>query len=333
MIDKHTKGKDQDYLQKILADYPQNFMELGKIQNHQVKLHVDPMVKPVTVPPRPVPYHLKERVDKAIKEMVDQDVIEEHQNEPAPWISCAAIAPKPDGNIRMTLDARNVNKAIQSTNLPIPRQEDIKAQLAGNKVFSKMDFKSAFWQLELHPESRYLTVFHANNKLYHHKRLTMGLKPVQGELNVTVQSIFAHIPEAHLIHDDLIVAAENHQKHDQAIRLVMEAIDHSGLTLNPQKCQFGKPEIKFWGMVINAEGVQPDPEKVEALKYLKPPSNEDLVSFLCMMQSNSDFIPNFAMRSAKLKELTKGKVRFKWTNEHEKCFRELLDAFRKDVLL
>ena len=169
-----------------------------------------------------------------------------------------------------------------------------------------MDFKSAFWQLEFHPESRYLTVFHANNKLYRYKRLTLGLKPAQGELNVALQPISAHIPEVHLIHDDLIVASENHQKHDQAIWLVMEAIDHSGLTLNPKKCQFGKPE-----MVINAEGVQPDPEKVEALKYQKPPSiKEDLVSFLCVMQFNTDFISNFAMRSAKLRELTKGKVRF-----------------------
>ena len=82
----------------------------------------------------------------------------------------------------------------------------------------------------------------------------MGLKPAQGEFNVALQPIFAHIPEAHLIHDDLIVAAENHQKHDQAIRLVMEAIDRSGLTLNPQKCQFGKPEMKSLGIVINAEG-------------------------------------------------------------------------------
>ena len=88
----------------------------------------------------------------------------------------------------------------------------------------------------------------------------MGLKPVQGELNVVLQLIFTHIPEAHLIHDDLIAAAENHQKHDQAIQLVMEAIDRSGLPVNPQKCQFGKPKIKFWGMVISAEGVQPYPE-------------------------------------------------------------------------
>ena len=75
----------------------------------------------------------------------------------------------------MTLDAKNVNKAILSTNHPIPRQEDIKAKLSGARVFSKLDFKSAYWQLELHPESRFVTVFHANDKLYRYKRLIMGV--------------------------------------------------------------------------------------------------------------------------------------------------------------
>jgi hypothetical protein len=113
--------------------------------------------------------------------MVSQDVIEEHPPiEPAPWVSNAVIAPKPDGTIRMTVDARNVNKTIQASNLPIPRQEDIKEKLSGN--------------------SRYLTVFHGNDTLYRYKRLTMGAKPAQGELNVALQPLFANIPQAHLIH-------------------------------------------------------------------------------------------------------------------------------------
>ena len=49
---------------------------------------------------------------------------------------------------------RNVNKAIISTNQPIAKQEGIRAQLAGARYFSSLDFKSAFWQLELHPDSR-----------------------------------------------------------------------------------------------------------------------------------------------------------------------------------
>ena len=60
---------------------------------------------------------------------------------------CQMIAPKEDGSIRVTLDARNANKALISSNQPIPRQEDIKAKLAGAKVFSKMDLKSAFWKI------------------------------------------------------------------------------------------------------------------------------------------------------------------------------------------
>ena len=46
------------------------------------------------------------------------DFVDLHpENEAEPWISNIVMAPKPDGNIRITLDARNLNKAIMSTNL------------------------------------------------------------------------------------------------------------------------------------------------------------------------------------------------------------------------
>ena len=58
--------------------------------------------------------------------MINHDIIEEHPiNPPAPWVSNIVIKPKSDRSLRMTLDARNVNKAIIPTNQPIPRYEDI----------------------------------------------------------------------------------------------------------------------------------------------------------------------------------------------------------------
>ena len=176
MIDKSVSNDEKDLLQKVLLNFLENFSNsLGKLRHHQVQLHVDRSVKPVAVPPRTIPYHLKARAEKVIQEMLNEDVIEVHPtNQPAPWVSGAVIVPKPktDGEIRISMDARNVNKAIQSNNLPIPRKEDIRAKLAGSRVFSKLDFISAFWQLELHPDSRYLTVFQFNDKLLHYKRLT-----------------------------------------------------------------------------------------------------------------------------------------------------------------
>ena len=289
-------SKDVSKLQSCLLKYPENFTGLGELKTHEAKFHVNKEVKPVSIPPRSFPYHLKERAQRAIDDMVKEGVIEEHPvDEPAPWVSNVVLAPKTDGQLRVTLDARNVNKAIEPTNVPIPRHEDIKAKLAGCKVFSKLDFKSAFWQIRLAKQSRYLTVFHANDKLYRYKRLTMGMKPAQGELNAALRPIFAGIEGAHLIHDDLILATDNEINHIILVDKVMQAIAKAGLTLNPSKCTFGCSEISFWGMIYGADGVRPDPAKVEALDHITAPtSKSELISFLCMMQSNATFIANFA---------------------------------------
>ena len=174
--------------------------------------------------------------------MIQQDIIEEHpQDQAAPWVSNVALASKPDIGISVTLDAREVNKTIIPTNAPILRQKDTK--LTGCQVFSKMDFKSAFWQIELYEDSSYLTIFHTKDKLYRYRRLTMGLKPAKGELNATLRPIFADIPNTHLIHDDLIIATQTIDEHLTTLKDAMNAILKSGLTLNPSKCTFGKNEL------------------------------------------------------------------------------------------
>ena len=325
----------KEEIQDILLKYNENFKDLGKLRNHQVKFHTDPNVKPITQAARTIPYHLQERANEVLENMIKQDVIEEHPSDlPAPWISNTVISPKPDGSLRMTLDARNINKAILSSNLPIPRQEDIKAKLSGSKYFSKMDFRSAFWQLELHPDSRHLTVFHHNNKLYRYKRLTMGVKSAQGELNTALAPLFARIKNAHLIHDDLIIATKTLKEHIKCLQDVMKAISESGITLNAPKCLFGAKEIRFWGMIVNESGVQPDPEKVQALLHITPPqTKQELISFLCMMQSNSSFIPNFAKHSAILRSLTKSNARFCWTMSHQRAYEELISRFKENALL
>ena len=119
MMNKHLEDHKKSDIQSILKDFPKHFSGLGKLKTHQVKLHVDQSVKHINVPQRPIPYPLRERAQNAINTMVKEDVIEKHpENKLGPWISCAVITPKPNGNIRVTLDSRNVNKAVQSTNLP-----------------------------------------------------------------------------------------------------------------------------------------------------------------------------------------------------------------------
>ena len=48
-------------------------------------------------------------------------------------------------------------------------------------------------------------------------------------------------------------------------------------------------------MLFISESVKPDPAKVKALENIKPPTDKDeLKFFICVIQSNSDYIPSFS---------------------------------------
>ena len=160
----------------------------------------------------------------------------------------------------------------------------------------------------------------------------MGIKPAQVELNVALNPLFMSIENAHLIHDDLILATKTVSEHIQAIRRVMKVVSEAGLTLNPEKCSFANKEINFWGMIFSANGMRP--AKVDALEFITAPTNkDDLLSLLCIMQCNSDFIENFTKKAVPLRELTRKNTHFKWKSTQQQCFEELLQSFLKKTLL
>ena len=315
-----------------LKKYPSLFKGVGSLRDYEVKLHVDSSVKPVAEPPRGIPFHLRKRFENEIDKMEASGVIEEHSG-PAPWVSNVVLSPKDDGGVRVTVDMRNVNKAVKSTNAPIPRVEDIKGQLGGSKIFSKLDLRSAYHQLTIDEESRQFTVFHGKGKLMRYKKLTMGNKISAGELNRALQPLIGNIQYAHVIHDDIIIGAPDQEQHDRALDAVLKALQEAGLTLNAEKCVFSTSEVKFWGVIVSSEGIKPDPEKVESLKEADRPRNKaELVSFLSMIQSNSEFIPNLAVETTNLRELTAKHARFKWTEKQQKEFEKLKEVFHADIL-
>ena len=91
----------------------------------------------------------------------------------------------------------------------------------------------------------------------------------------------------------------------------MEGINVADLSLNPDQCTFAGNKIHFWGMIFTTDGMQPDPVKVDALDFISAPTNKDeLISFLCMMCSNSGFIKHFVQKAAPLRELTHKNANF-----------------------
>ena len=318
---------------RVLATYPTIFKGTGTLKNHKVKFFIDDQVPPVFQPARPIPFHLREKMGRELEKMEKEDIIEPHHG-PAPWVSNVVMTPKDDGGLRITIDMRQANKAIKQTNLPIPRPEEISSLLSGYKVYSKLDFRSAFHQLEIDEESRALTVFHANGRLMRYKRLTMGTSPASGELNKALRPIFQDIKDAHVIQDDLIVGGETQEQHDRVLDEVCQKIEKIGMTLNPEKCIISASEIPWWGMIISNNGVSPDPSKVAALKHMTPPATKDEVkSLFCMLQSNKNFIPHLARKTIHIRNLLKKETEFAWTESCHKEFKQIKEKFSQDILL
>ena len=98
---------------------------------------------------------------------------------------------------------------------------------------------------------------------------------------------FHCIKHVHLFQDDIIIAALTAEEHDLAVEAVLRKALDIGITFNREKCIFEAPEVPFWCVIITKDGIISDPEKVEALRNAdRPGSNEELVSFLSMLQSN-----------------------------------------------
>lgn len=76
---------------------------------------------------------------------------------PTPWISSMVVVPKEKGKLRICLDPKGLNNAIQRENYPLPTIEEIATRLHGGKVFTLLDIRNGFWHLKLDEESTYLT--------------------------------------------------------------------------------------------------------------------------------------------------------------------------------
>ncbi len=113
--------------------------------------------QPIYVRAYRLPHSKIATVDKLIEDMLSQDVIEPSDSElNFPLI----LVPKPEGSMRPVIGYRELNMKTIPDRLPLPIISDILRSLGNtNKLFSTIDIKSAFWQIELDDASRPLTAF------------------------------------------------------------------------------------------------------------------------------------------------------------------------------
>ncbi|KAJ8363309.1 hypothetical protein SKAU_G00121400 [Synaphobranchus kaupii] len=312
-----------DIKQSLEQQYPKLFQGVGKLNSKQVSLHINPDVKPVAQPLRRIPFNLRGAVEDKIKQLIDMDIIEPVDG-PTPWVNPVVIVPKADKDVRLCLDMRRANQAIERERFPIPTVDEILQGMNGSTVFSKLDLKWGYHQLELTPESRGITTFAVHNGVYQYKRLIFGVSSASEQYQHEVANALTGIEGVENISDDIIVHAHDQETHDRHLHVVLTRLTERGLTLNPDKCQFNMDKLVFMGILLSEKGIGPTAERVRAVAEAREPENAaEVRSFLGLVGYSSRVIPQFATLSEPLRRLTRKDTPFEFGSEQREAFNAL----------
>ena len=136
----------------LIEQYNDVFKGLGCLGN-EYHIDVDKSVIPVQHVPRRVPVAMKELLKQKLADLTKQGIITKVE-EPTPWISNMLAIKKP-GKLRLCIDPRDLNKAIKWPKYQMPTLEELLPTLSKAKIFTVLDAKDGFHQVQLDEESSY----------------------------------------------------------------------------------------------------------------------------------------------------------------------------------
>ena len=190
--------------ESLVKQFPEVFAEeVGQLDG-EYHIKVDPTVSPVQHPPRRVPVSVREQLKSELQRLTERDIIAPITT-PTPRVSSLVVVPKKDGKLRLCLDPKDLNLAIQREHYPLPTIEDVATRLHGAKVFTKLDVRNGFWHIKLDDSSTYLTTFNTPFGRYRWKRMPFGIRSAPEVFQRRMHELIEGMPHVEVIADDFVV--------------------------------------------------------------------------------------------------------------------------------
>ena len=292
----------------------------------QYKMRLDPSVVPVIKPARKIPYALQDSVKEELEKMVQKGVITP-VTDPTEWVSQMVAKRKKNGEIRICIDPRDLNKALLRSHHPMRTAEDVASRISNATLFSKLDAKSGFWQIKLDERSSHLTTFSSPYGRYRFLRMPFGISAASEIFQHTMEQLFAGYP-CEIIVDDILVWGNGREEHDSNLAKVLQRAREVGLQLNLKKCQFRVKSVSYVGHQFTEHGLKPDTSKVKAITEMPPPEDQAaLQRFLGMLNYLSKYIENYSEKTSILRALLHKDVHWFWDKPQQDAF----DQLKKEI--
>ena len=323
-----------DSLQVVLDRHTTVFKEsLGRVEGVTAKIHVDSTAQPKFFKARPVPYALREKLEKELDHLVKEGVIQPVTH--SDWATPVVPVVKRDGSVRLCGDYKiTVNKVAKFDSYPLPRIDDLFASLSGGKTFTKLDLAHAYLQVPLDAESKKFTTINTHRGLYEYNRLPFGISSAPAIFQRTIENTLQNLSHTCVYLDDILITGKTETEHIRNLEEALTCLEKAGLRLKKQKCSFMLTSVDYLGHTISSEGLQPTREKVRAIKDAPTPTNvAQLRSFLGLVNYYGKFLPQLATTLAPLYSLLRQDSKWNWTDKQQKAFEAAKDQLSSGKLL
>nr|GEU41467.1 putative reverse transcriptase domain-containing protein [Tanacetum cinerariifolium] len=294
--------------------------------------------------PRLPPHRQVEFKSNQLKELSEKGFI---RSSSSPWGAPVLFVKKKDGSFRMCIDYRVLNKLTVKNRYPLPRIDDLFDQLQGSSVYSKINLRSGYYQLQIRKEDIPITAFQTRyghfefqvmpfgltnapaNKEYHEEHLKTILELLKNEkLEEDIPIFVFRTRYGHfkfqVMPFGLTNAPANKEDHVEHLKTILELLKNEKLYAKFSKCDFWLESIHFLGHVIDSDGVHVDPAKVEAIQnWSAPTTPTEVRQFLGLAGYYRRFIESFLLISKPLSKLTQKNKKYEWGMEEEEAFQTL----------
>jgi hypothetical protein len=243
---------------------------------------------------------------------------------------------KADGFLRLVVDYRHLNEVTKKNIYPLPRWDNLMAQLQGAKIFTKLDLRWGYNNVRIKEGDKYKTAFGTKYGPFKTLVMPFGLTNTPAALQHFMNDIFCDMLDTKVVIylDDILISSKNQEDHENDVKEVLRQLASNQLFCKLSKCSFHVKTVDYLGLVISPQGISMEEKKVQAVKeWPVPQSVKQIQSFLGFTNFLRHFIPNYSTLARHLHNRTHKEARWEWGNMEQESFEAIKEAICQRPLL
>ncbi|GBG77221.1 hypothetical protein CBR_g23548 [Chara braunii] len=246
-------------IQQVFDSYPDLMQEPTELVHRETQHRIE--LLPGAVPPKGHVYRMSpaelDELRRRLETLTNKVWIKPNTSE---FGAPVLFVPKGIGEFRMCVDYRGLNKITRKSTEPLPRIDDLLDMVQGCTIFSKIDLKSDYHQIEMVEGDVPKTAFKTRYGTYEYLVMPFGLCNAPGTFQAEMHRILRPYLDRFVVVylDDIWVFSRSVEEHAQHLALVLQALHEAQYKINREKSSFGVTSVTYLGHVISGEGLAPE---------------------------------------------------------------------------